>query len=268
MQEVKIIADSVSPSGVRLTTFQLKYQRFIHSEFMTHRVFSRNASSSRAIPVAKMIEQVRNDPAMPHEWGKNIAGMQAKENLAGSDEAVCKSQWLEAAKSAAYYAESMMHSGLHKQIANRILEPFQWSHVVVTATEWDNFFKLRNHVDAQPEIRDLAKEMRRQYESNVPTPLNVGEWHLPYITSEERDNYAGNSLRAISAARCCRVSYMKHDGNHSKVEEDIALHDRLVTANPPHMSPVEHQALCTSSYGFNANFYEWKQYRYFLENRD
>lgn len=266
-QEVKIIADSISPTGVRLTTFQLKYQRFIHSEMMTHRVFSRNASSSRAIPVSKMIEQVLNDPAMPHEWGKNMAGMQAKENLSDSEAITCKYNWLEASRQAAKIASAMNDIGLHKQVINRILEPFQWIHVVLTATEFGNFFALRNHSDAQPEIRDLAKTIQELYEDNPPNKLELGDWHLPYILYEDMINSSldEEKLKAISAARCCRVSYMKHDGHSSTVQEDVDLHNKLINANPPHMSPVEHQAMCTNDKGFNGNFRQWKQYRKFLE---
>jgi thymidylate synthase ThyX len=263
--KVQIIKDSVSPSGIRLTTFQLRYQRFIHSELMTHRMFSRNASSSRAIPIQKMIDQVRNDPAMPHEWGKNITGMQAKEQLVGEPLSESIGEWARAAMNAADSAEFMMNEGLHKQVANRILEPFQWIHVVLSATEFDNFFALRNHADAQPEIRDLAAEMQRQYNKNKPTLLQVGEWHLPYIREDER-HYDIELALKCSTARCCRVSYLKHDGFESTNEEDIQLHDRLIGSKPIHASPTEHQAICTNDIGFNGNFKQWKQYRKQVEH--
>ena len=150
MIEAKVILDSVSPAGKRITTLQLKYHRFIHSEFMTHRAFSRNSMSSRAVPVAKMIEQVRNDPAMPVHWGKNQPGMQARDDLTGEALINAQMAWRGAAAKAADSAQLMMDNGLAKQVANRILEPFQWMHTVVTATEWDNFFALRCHPDAQP----------------------------------------------------------------------------------------------------------------------
>lgn len=263
--EVKIIADSISPSGLRLTTMQLKYQRFVHSEFMTHRVFSRNASSSRAIPVAKMIEQVRNDPAMPVEWGKNQPGMQARENLSEDDVVKAKFLWLVARDEACNTAEMMVSLGLHKQIVNRILEPFQYIHVVVTSTEWDNFFALRDHPDAQPEIRELAKLMKEAYNASKPKKLLIGQWHLPYITEDDR-HLPINDQKKVSAARCCRVSYVKHDGFRAEVQEDIILHDKLVTANPPHMSPVEHQAQCSEGDEWSGNFKQWKQYRKEIEN--
>lgn len=264
--QVKIIADSISPSGVRLTTMQLKYQRFFHSEVMTHRVFSRNASSSRAIPVAKVLEQVRNDPATPVEWGKNQAGMQARENFTSLDDVhKCQTLWLDAATQVAGIAEEMARFGLHKQIVNRILEPFQYIHVVVTSTEWDNFFALRDHPDAQPEIRELAKLMKEAYNASKPKKLLIGQWHLPYITEDDR-HLPINDQKKVSAARCCRVSYVKHDGFRAEVQEDIILHDKLVTANPPHMSPVEHQAQCSEGDEWSGNFKQWKQYRKEIEH--
>ena len=102
--EVKVIADSISESGKRITTFQLKYPRFIHSEVMTHRVFSRNASSSRAIPVKKMIEQVRNNPAMPIHWGANQSGMQAKNELNECFRKEVGRVWLGTAEDCVYQA--------------------------------------------------------------------------------------------------------------------------------------------------------------------
>lgn len=248
MIEAKIIADSISDSGKRITTLQLVYPRFIHSEFMTHRVFSRNASSSRAIPVKKMIEMIRANPAMPIHWGSNIAGMQAKEELSENKKAAAKELWHNAANEAANIAEKMMKLGLHKQVSNRILEPFQHIHVLVTATEWDNWDELRIHEDAQPEIHELALCIREARVASTPRVLAIGEWHLPYVTEEERDNpfykieANRNMLKKISAARCCRVSYLKHDGEKPNKDDDLALFQRLAGSVPKHYSPLEHQA--------------------------
>lgn len=248
----KIIADSISGEGKRITTMQLSYPRFIHAEFMTHRVFSRNASSSRAIPVAKMLEQVRNNPAMPLHWGKNQPGMQAAVELTGLELDLAKSAWRRAAWQAANIAEEMSAMGLHKQVANRILEPFQIIHVIVTATEWENFFELRDHEDAQPEIRHLAVLMKQAMDGSKPRFLNEDEWHLPYVTDEDIDwlkNFAESEhldwlelARKVSAARCCRVSYLKHDGTRASLQEELDLCDRLAAARPIHASPFEHQA--------------------------
>jgi len=282
--EAQVITDSIAPTNKRITTLQLKYPRFIHSEFMTHRVFSRNASSSRAIPVAKMIEQVRNNPAMPIHWGKNQPGMQAKEEMDSISAADARTSWRLAARDAASHAEYMMELGAHKQVANRILEPFQHIHVVVTATEWDNFFELRAHEDAQPEIHELAIQIRAAMDASTPVLLQPGEWHLPYVFGEERNTERSGldveTLRKVSAARCCRVSYLRHDGNYSTIAEDLALCDRLIGARPLHASPFEHQATpdalephpysegatqweCPDLHG---NFVGWIQHRKLIEH--
>lgn len=290
----KIIADSISPAGIRITTMELNYHRFIHSEFNTHRMFSRNASSSRAIPVEKMLDQVRNNPAMPIHWGKNQPGMQAREETPHIDMAIIR--WRQAASSASYRAEVLIQDcELHKQITNRVLEPFQYIKVIVTATEWDNFFKLRLHVDAQPEISELARCMKEAMQLSEPTPLTEGEWHLPYVktTRKEYDDSqefwsqgydtAGLSdEKAIkcSVARCARVSYNNHDNSNPNWEKDIALADRLLEAG--HMSPFEHQAtpfrteksnpfwwegqthIDQAGNRWSGNFREWVQWRQML----
>ena len=265
-----VIEDSIAASnGVRLTTLQLTYPRFIHAEFMTHRVFSRNASSSRAIPVEKMIAQVRSDPAMPVHWGKNQPGMQAMEELTGADLAEVKAQWATAARMAATSANVMMQLGAHKQVVNRILEPFQHIHVIVTATEWDNFFELRDHPDAQPEIRVLAAVMRAAMKGSHVTALEPGEWHLPYVTADERKLIHTDKLLKISAARCARVSYLNHDGQKPDMNRDLELYDRLVGSKPLHASPVEHQATPMdgreSAGWWSGNFRGWQQHRKLLE---
>lgn len=262
VQDVRIVADSISPNYARLTTFQLRYWRAIHAEVMTHRMFSRNASSSRAIPVNTMLEQVWTNPAGPIHWGKNQPGMQARGEIDNPDEAIAS--WLDAAESAAAQAEIMMKQGLHKQVVNRILEPFQFISVIITATDWDNFFELRCHEDAQPEIQYLARWMQAEMANSVPTPLVTGEWHLPYITAEEGELYALPVLKKLSTARNARVSFLNHDGTSPDVQRDIDLHDRLVVATPLHASPAEHLAT-PSSGGYYRNFNGWRSYRVELE---
>lgn len=285
MISAKIIEDSISPNDIRLTTMQLCYPRFIHSEFMTHRVFSRNASSSRAIPVEKTIKQVLANPAMPVHWGKNQPGMQAREELDGVPLHYTRALWIDAATAAADIAQRMADLGAHKQIVNRILEPFQLIHVVVTATEWDNFFALRMHEDAQPEIHELARVMKIAMLESTPKRRGHGHWHLPYVTEEDRAEvvrryfddltWAMDILRKISAARCCRVSYLKHDGGTSTIEEDLALCERLAGADPIHASPFEHQGV--SDWYFkhsgrwerqhlHGNLRGWVQHRKLLES--
>lgn len=269
MISVKVIADSVCGyTGTRITTMELVYPRFIHSEFMTHRVFSRNASSSRAIPVKKMIEMVRNDPAMPIHWGKNQPGMQANEQLGGIQLEQAKELWMCAAHAAASIAEDMNTLGLHKQVANRILEPFQHIHVIVTSTDWLNFFNLRAHPDAQPEIQALAVEMWNAMDTSTPQELFESECHLPYVTDEEKKNLDIEDAKMVSAARCCRVSYLKTDGNKPSLEDDLKLFARLAGSVPIHASPLEHQArpdATGAAAGLYGNFADWVQFRKEIE---
>lgn len=270
----QIIADSIAPNGVRLTTMKLRYPRFIHAEVMTHRVFSRNASSSRAIPVMKMLAQVWNDPATPIHWGKNQAGMQTKGQLTGIKRALARGLWKWAGRAACGFAYAMVRVGLHKQVANRVLEPWQFIHVVLSATDWDNFFELRIHPDAQPEIQDLARMMNLAMAASTPKPLAVGEWHLPFVTEEELEysdrwpkmGHEWKAYAKVSAARACRVSYLKHDGSAATFEEDIELCARLAGARPIHASPFEHQATpAHSASAKSGNFRGWIQHRELVE---
>jgi thymidylate synthase ThyX len=271
--QAKIIEDSISHAGKRITTFQLLYPRFIHAELLTHRVFSRNASSSRAIPVSKMLAMVRDDPAMPIHWGKNQPGMQAKEELLLGDKMHAERLWKMAAIKASQMAEDMMKLGLHKQVANRILEPFQHISVVLTATDFSNWFELRAHPDAQPEIQALAVAMREVMEKSSPVLLNRGEWHLPYVTQEERNDgfFKANEdnaelLRKVSAARCCRVSYLTHQGRIPSINDDLNLCEKLVGARPLHASPFEHVATPLENPNqWSGNFQGWFQYRKEIE---
>jgi thymidylate synthase ThyX len=269
MIEAKVIEDSISEAGARLTTLQLVYPRFIHAEFLTHRVLSRNASSSRAIPVAKMIEQVRTNPAMPIHWGKNQPGMQAHEELRDLDKQFVQDCWLQTASEAALFAEMMEARGAHKQLVNRILEPFQHIHVVATATEWANFFELRAHPDAQPEIHELALQMRAAMDQSEPTlrildRTDAMNWHLPYVAMEERYFYREQPelLAKASGARCARTSYLTHDGKNPVIEKDLGLYERLVGSRPLHASPTENQGypmrLATAQ---SKNFRGWRQWR-------
>lgn len=238
----KIIADSYSAvNGKRITTFELEYPRWIHGEILTHRMFSRNAMSSRAVPVEKMLKQVRNDPAMPIHWGKNQAGMQAKEELTGEDLYDARLEWKDAAQAAADYALILNNIGAHKQIVNRILEPFQLMKTVVTATEFENFFWLRRHEDAQPEIKELAEQMYVTMQTRQSVTLKPGEWHTPYYAGGWWDENCESSLEdalAISSSCCAQVSYRLLDDS---IEKARKVYQRLVESEPVHASPFEHQ---------------------------
>lgn len=247
LPKATVVADSISAQGKRLITFQLQYWRPIHSELMTHRVFSRSAGSSRARPVKAIIEQVRNDPWGPLHWGQNQSGMQAHEELTGDELIAAKAAWLMAAKRAADSAEEMLTLNLHKQATNRTLEPYTYIDVVVTSTSYNNWYALRNHPAAQPEIKFLAETMKAAAGDSEPTLLQPGEWHLPFILFKEIQQYGGLSdpdgiLRRISTARCARTSYKSFDGTVATVAQDSTLFNKLMAEQPLHASPAEHQA--------------------------
>jgi hypothetical protein len=268
----KVITDSVAPHGGRITTLQLKFWRPILAELNTHRVISKSTASSRAIPVSKMLDMVRNDPAAPIHWGRNRAGMGTDEELTGLRLWCAKVLWNLARYGAIALVWCLMKTGLVKQVANRLLEPFCWAHVVVTSTTFENFFVLRDHPAAQPEIQQLARAMREAIASSTPTLLQPGQWHLPYVSPEEQ---AGISMAApdyeqtmleISVARCARVSYLKHDGTPASYAEDLALYRRLVGSEPRHASPCEHQATPAADPNHRSrNFQGWRQYREIVE---
>lgn len=255
-----IVADSISSEGIRLTTFQLRYWRPIHSELMTHRVFSRNAGSSRARPSKKIIEQVKTKPWGPIHWGINEPGMQANEEMATPEKFISQSIWADAALAAAEEAELLVEQGAHKQIVNRLLEPFTYIDVLVTATDYANWYALRNHPDAQPEIAQLAQLMLQAQQDSTPKRLESGEWHLPYISSQDWEaallycdiNRTTRNIspyleqldivRKISVARCARVSYKAFDGTVAPIEKDVELFNQLLVSQPLHASPAEHQA--------------------------
>ena len=255
---VKIIADSINEQNQRVTTMELEYPRFIHSEFMTHRVFSRNAASSRAIPIQKLMQQVIEDPATPVEWGSNQSGMQAGEEV--FDKESCNMAWREAARMAVKSAKKLEALGLHKQIVNRVLEPFQRMKTVVTATDWENFFELRAHKDAQPEIQMLARMMHNAMLVSTPKKITRGEWHLPYITDEMLEKHGLGVCKMISASCCAQVSYRLLDDS---VDKATMVYDRLVNSTPIHASPFEHQA--TPYAEKCCNFNGFKQLRQFIE---
>lgn len=267
MIEAKIILDSISPKGVRLTTFELKYPRFILAEVNTHRVFSRNSASSRAIPVLRLIKDVISDPVIPVFWGKNKPGMQATEEVSGIKLLLCKILWKLSSISAVSFSYLLCKLGLHKQIANRIIEPWMYTKTILTSTEWENFFELRCHKDAQPEIRVLAELMLSVYLRSVPDKLKYGEWHLPYIDTLELLSHNVEDLIKMSGARCARVSYLTHDGKCPTIEKDFGLYDDLVGSVPIHASPTEHQATPTKDTKFNKNFRGWKQHRADIEHK-
>lgn len=300
----KIIADSLNPVGCRLTTFVLEYPRFIHAEIMTHRVFSKNAASSRAIPIEKMIQQIINNPAMPTFWGKNQSGMQAAEELDDTEENICvrtadfdgrgerfstsrqaaKDTWLKARDEAIKFAQKLNKLDLHKQICNRILEPWFNIRIILSGTEFENFFALRAHPDAQPEFQVLANLMLEKYNSSEPKRLKKNEWHIPFgdkidinrlntaivdadIGFHATKEQIQEAKIKVAIARCARVSYLNFDGKDDYLA-DIKLCDRLFGSIPRHLSPTEHVARVENNTKQSGNFKGFTQYRKFFSGEN
>lgn len=305
MISAKIIKDSINKLGQRITTFELEYNRFIHGELMTHRVYSRNAASSRAIPIDKVIQMIEDSPAIPVEWGLNQSGMQAKQfhKLPST----CEWAWRKGAKEAVQQARLLQGLGLHKQLVNRVLEPYQYIKVIVTSTTFDNFFWLRYHPDAQPEIKRLSELMLKEYRSSKPFLLKEGELHLPYVDCE-RDNVGTINYSIItnggreyltkeeaikvSTSCCAQVSYRLLDQSQEKADK---IYNQLVTMEPVHASPFEHVAIAPPDYSvdiayyfiqegevegfegitsvgkgcfYSGNFKNWIQYRQLIKNNN
>lgn len=295
--KARLLKDSVSPHGVRLTTMEVTYPRFILAEFNTHRVLSRNSASSRAIPVATTLKRIEQHPFVPEYWGKNQKGMTAEEEVDAFTKDQAIKEWLEAKDDAIKHARRLLDLGIHKQIANRLLEPFSYHTVLVTATEWKNYFALRDHPEAQPEIRKISAMMKEIYWNGIPIPMGYDGWHLPLTTPQEiAEDYARGSgesdatcyemysfmdrWKRISAGRCARVSYLTHDGKRD-IQADIDLCERLRISG--HMSPLEHVARpmtefeqqqkywSTSTIGespFLGNFRGWFQFRKEFKHED
>jgi thymidylate synthase ThyX len=275
--ECKVIADSVSPAGVRLTTLQVTFPRIVLAEFNTHRMFSRNSASSRAIPVEKRIAAVEADPFIPEAFGRNKRGMQATDQLEDFEHEEARDTWCRALEAAVGYAKALADVGVHKQLANRLLEPFCWHTVVVTATEWSNFFALRCSELAQPEIRKPAVMMREAMKESIPVTLDWGQWHLPYVLPADTFNNSpalALDWAYVSAMRCARVSYLTQEGKRDPAED--LRRAKELEANG-HMSPFEHPAMADDSLlddedgdepHFLGNFRGWMQARKFLKHED
>lgn len=236
MYSCEILKDSLNSRGQRLTTMEITYPRIIHAEVMTHRKKSRNSASSRAKPLKWLIAEVRRNPFIPEYWGKNQKGMQAYEELTGWRRWCSRVVWKTAMLFAILVARTLEWLNLHKQLGNRVLEPFCWHTIVVTATDWGNFFALRTDEAAQPEIRRIAMLMQEAYRESTPKQLAFGEWHKPYV--DDSEELVEEDAIKVSTGRCARNSYgTQHDKRAA--DREIAMHDQLVGKG--HMSPTEHQ---------------------------
>jgi thymidylate synthase ThyX len=298
MMSASVIADSKHfKYNTRLTTFEISFPRWILSEFNTHRLLSRNSASSRAIPIKANIDNIMADTAMPVHWGVNQPGMVADAEANEEVTAAAKTIWYEARNNAIKSAEALSALGIHKQVANRLIENFTYQKVIVTGTEWDNFFWLRCHKDAQPEIRILAELMLKAYNESEPEVLQLGEWHTPYVAharhnvtnelhymNSEGGEFTLDEARKVSASCCAQVSYRKNDDT---VEKAIKVYDMLNLDSTDdntrkHSSPIEHQAtpIPLDEYildipgathedlegtCWSGNFRNWIQYRHLFE---
>ena len=290
MIQAKIIADSINNKGKRITSFVVTMPRIVLAELNTHRTLSRNSASSRAIPFVKMLEMVKKTPFMPIQLMKDHSGMQGNEFFTDESEIeAVKAAWFEARDNAVASAEKLSALGLSKQFVNRGLEAYMWHTVIITATEWENFFALRAHDAAEIHIQKLAFLMLEEMNNSTPKVLQNGEWHIPFgdnmdkekinnlieLESGENPNNLFNLKEfqndykvKIATARCARVSYtvVGEEGKPDNYENDVKLHDRLLSMG--HLSPFEHCAQATENEGWSGNFLGWTQYRKTLPNEN
>lgn len=247
--KAEVVADSISPEGVRLTTMLLEYPRFIHAEMLRHRVMSHAVASSRAIPPEQMIERVATDPFVPETFNARVKGMGVGDPLAVKEIEAARAAWIRGRNAAIREARELLHLNVDKSRINRLLEPFMWLHDIVTATEWDNFFALRDHPAAQPEFQILARKMREAREASQPDPLLYGEWHLPFLTGSEEIDLAEarrasggatselvKQYKLVSSRRVARVSFDKHTDSELWSE---SMSKAIELVNMAHFSPFE-----------------------------
>lgn len=285
--DCKIVADSISDNEIRLTTFEVTFPRIILAEWNTHRVFSRNTASSRAIKSERLIQAIQENPFIPEKFPKNKAGMQNNEWLDGQDHEDAKALWLEARDSALGFVEKFGQKNVHKQIANRILEPFMWVTNVTSSTEWNNFFLQRvdkelalagdwenyravndareNPFPAQYEIQKVGFLMINALNQQMPDFVKYGDWHLPYVSAEESEQFGEDAI-LLSAGRCGKVSYLNHGATNTP-EKDIEIGRDKMAANK-HWSPLEHPATPLLDDEWCGNFKGWKQKRKFYAGED
>lgn len=285
MISAKVIADSVNPNRVRLTTIEATFNRYILAEVNTYREWSRNSASSRAIPVKKVLKQVWSNPAIPVHWGANQAGMSARSELFGFNRWLAMKLFLWARIPIIVVVWLLSKLKLHKQVANRLIEPWVWHTAIITSTTWDNMLKQRDHEDAQPEFQVLARCIKQALAESTPQRLGWGDWHLPYVLPEdwsavasleaselERDENGKAiwpthpDIALVCAARCAAVSYVRQSEKRD-VEKDITLASRLTKSG--HWSPFEHVAIAEENHTKDSNFDAgWKQLRKFFDGEN
>lgn len=285
MFKATVVADSVGQHGIRIVSVAATYPRFIHVELMTHRAFARNAASSRAIPFIRTDKEgnlvpnctfamLRDNPVIPQFLGLEKAGMQAGEELQGAVRANAIRIIKKMQDDSMDACRELFNLGLHKSIINRYLEPWSWITTLITATEWNNFFRLRCHPDAERHFQLIAIMIHHAIRESKPVQKKFGEWHLPYVDLHDtidlaRRGLEPETLMKVSAARCARLSYLTQDGERD-LSKDIALANRLInrTDNTIHASPLEHPAQCGHPDDYSGPFVGWKQYRKAFANEN
>ena len=252
----EVLADSIAPGCPRLTSLKVRFPHIILPQVLTHRVFSRNTSSSRAIPVHRLIADVRRDPFIPRKWRYAAdRGMQPGEMMSQGDAMSARMRWVAAMEFSVVTAGEMVNRHVSKEHVNRILEPYAHVSMIITATEWTNFLKLRLDSHSQIEIRDLAEAIRDAMAGSKPRELGIGEWHMPYGDSDDPMQ---------SAACCARISYDSHDGGRATPEANDRLAKMLMDEG--HWSPFEHIACVGMGSSWRGNLAgNWAQYRKLLE---
>lgn len=265
--KAKILADSINSVGKRITTMQVDYALSVHAEHLRHRAYSFSVASARAIPTAKIITKLENDPFLPVFWGENQPGMVAEREVGSEAIASAQELILKHRDNTIELMRKLSGLGIHKQTVNRYAAPFQYVTVIVTGTDWQNFWDLRCHKDAQPEIRKIAEMMNALYVSSAPTELPAGAWHIPM--AEDRlellaQGYEINHVCRIAAARIARISYETHDGKRDP-SADLVLCDKLESSK--HWSPLEHVAVSMDDASYHRNFCGWRQLRAIVDGQ-
>lgn len=276
----KMIADSVSPGGVRISTIECVIWRPLLAELNTYRDFSRNGASSRARSIKKTLQEVLDDPAMPTEIRREHVGMSGGDLIEGDELIDVIVAITRMRDDALRGAQRLVELGVHKSIVNRYIEPFMWHTHVITATNWNNFLTQRlalledGRKGSDPMMYDLALAVRAELAHSVPNPLGHGQWHMPYITDDDWAFSPVEDLKKISVARCAGTSYLTQGVQGRDHTKDLALFGRLRTAEPPHWSPFEHVSTPMSERdpydpALNARFFNltgWASLRWFEEN--
>lgn len=258
----EVIQHSVSPEGKEIITFSVKYGLIVHSEWIRHRLLSNSVKSNRAVSMKQIRKEVIEDPYVPIKFGGQQAGMVAIDEDQFGYAKVCRWLWKNSRWGAVGVHWLFEKLKLHKEITNRILNPWQWVRSTTTATDYDNFYKLRLHKDAQKDINVIAKAMHEALQLSEPMLINAGEYHVPYVSRRrtgngeleyyDSDGTQLNTQQAIEAscARCARSSYDNHDGTKAsyfnrataKGRSDQEIYQDLINSDPVHGSCGEHQA--------------------------